>query len=458
MWSPQPGPQTEAIRATWCSELFFGGARGGGKSDYLLADFLQDVPRHGRHWRGVLFRRTYPELQELISRSRTLFAGTGAVWREQDKEWLWPNGAVLRMRYLEAIADASRYQGHQYTWIGWDELTQWPTDEGYLMLIACLRNAEEEIPTKRIRASGNPGGPGHGWVKNRFIDHAPLGFEPWRDDVTGLVRMFVPSKVSDNKALQSKDPEYVKRLRAVGSPQLVKAWLEGDWNVVTGAFFPEFCEQHIVRPVSVPKHWTRFGGFDFGSARPFAFYWCAVSDGLNADNSPSDFPKNAIVVYREDYGCSGPNKGLSLTAEEIADRIMAKMAPGEQLDYIAADPACWKQEGGPSIAERMMMRGLSGMRKADNARLSGWDQMRARLKGEDEKPMLFMFSTCEHLIRTLPLIQHDDRHPEDIDTDGEDHAADALRYALMSRPYRSDLVLPVEKHPMSLYALAGIRL
>jgi hypothetical protein len=457
MWSPQPGPQTEAIRATWCSELFFGGARGGGKSDYLLADFLQDVPTYGHNWRGVLFRRTFPELQELILRSRTLFINSGAVWREKLMEWCWPNGAFLRMRYLESVDDASRYQGHQYTWIGWDELTQWPTDEGYGMIFACLRNAEEAIPTKRIRASGNPGGPGHGWVKARFIDPAPLGYVPHYDAETEMWRMFIPSKLHDNRALMQKDPTYQARLKAVGSPQLVKAWLEGDWNVVTGAFFPEFGEEHIVRPVPLPKHWTRFGGFDFGSARPFSFHWFAVSDGLDDNNEPSQFPKNSIVIYREDYGCSAPNKGLSLTAEEIADRILAKMPPGESLSYVAADPACWKEEGGPSIAERMMQRGLSSLRKADNSRIAGWDQLRARLKGEDGKPMLYVFSTCEHLIRTIPLLQHDQRRPEDIDTDGEDHAGDSTRYGLMSRPYASTLPVKQKESAMSFYALAGIR-
>lgn len=458
MWSPQPGPQTEAIRATWCSELFFGGARGGGKSDYLLADFLQDVDRYGRNWRGILFRRTIPELQDLMVRANTLFLPTGAVWREQTKSWHWPNGAFLRMRYLEAVRDADNYQGHQYTWIGWDELTQWAADDAYLKLIACLRNAEEEVPTKRIRASGNPGNAGHGWVKNRFIDYAPLGYEPKTDEDTGLIRMYIPSKVTDNRALQLKDPDYIRRLKAVGSPQLVRAWLEGDWNVVTGAFFPEFTERHIVRPVELPKHWTRFAGFDFGSARPFCFVWLAVSDGVGPNGEPSQFPKNSVVVYREDYGCIGPNKGISLTAEEIADRVKAKMPREEELSYIAADPACWKEEGGPSIAERMMSRGLYGMRRADNSRLAGWDQLRARLKGEDGAPMIYIFSTCEHLIRTLPLIQHDDRHPEDIDSDGEDHAVDALRYSLMSRPYQTELVDEEKPDPMSLSSLFKIKL
>src|SRR5512144_2201665 len=130
-WSPQPGPQTEAITADWCQELFYGGAAGGGKSDFLLGDFLQDVQHYGAAWQGVLFRRTYNELEELLRRSRDIFPQTDAVWHEQAKTWTWPNNATLKMRYMERDADATRYQGHQYTWIGWDELTQWPSDYGY---------------------------------------------------------------------------------------------------------------------------------------------------------------------------------------------------------------------------------------------------------------------------------------------------------------------------------------
>ena len=177
-WKPQPGPQNEAILATWCDELFFGGARGGGKSDFLLGDFLQDVPKYGRHWQGVMFRRTYPELQNIIQRSHSIYPVTGGKWHEQSREWRWPNGAKLRMRYLERIADASRYQGHSYCWLGFDELPQWAGPESYDMLKACLRWAEADVPTKRIRSSGNPGGPGHSWVKKRFIDDNPRGYEP----------------------------------------------------------------------------------------------------------------------------------------------------------------------------------------------------------------------------------------------------------------------------------------
>lgn len=435
-WSPQPGPQTDAIEADWCPELFFGGARGGGKSDLLLGDFLQDVWNHGPAWRGVLFRRTYPELQEIILRSHEIFGPTGATWRESDKDWRWPNGAYLRMRYLEREADAARYQGHQYTWIGWDELPQWPSDKAYRMLFACLRSSAI-VPTKRVRSAGNPGGPGHQWVKARFIDPAPGGFEPIEDDLGPWERMFVPSRVQDNQILLDADPSYIARLKGSGSKELVRAWLEGDWSVVSGAYFPEWNPAlHVVAPMPLPVRWTRFRSFDWGSARPFSVGWWAISDG-----ELSAFPRGAMIRYREWYGMPAgqPNVGLKLTAEQVADGIKEREA-GETIPIGVADPAIFAEDGGPSIAERMQRRGVM-WRRADNKRvpqagaMGGWDALRSRLVGEDGRPMIYLFDTCRDAIRTLPALQHDASRPEDVDTSAEDHAADEIRYACMSRPW-----------------------
>jgi hypothetical protein len=427
-WSPQLGPQTEAISATWCHELFFGGARGGGKSDYLLGDYLQDVNKYGENWQGILFRRTYPELKALIERSQAIYPATGAKWYEADKEWWWPNGAGLRMRYLERYADTMNYQGHQYPWMGFDELTNWPDDQAYLALQACNRWVPCPIPTKRIRCSGNPGGPGHQWVKDRFVDINRLGHTPFQDPETLKWRMFIPSKVQDNKLLLQNDPYYINTLRGVGSAALVKAWLDGDWDIVAGAYFTEFGAQHIVDPCYIPANWVRFGSFDWGSAKPFSFGWWAVSDG-----ELRQFPKGAIVRYREWYGAAGPNSGLKLHVPDVAKGIVERSL-GDKLAYSVADPSIWKEDGGPSIFEQMRLRGVN-FRPADNSRIAGWESLRARLVGEDDRPMIYFFSSCKDSIRTLPALQHDENNPEDIDTDGEDHAADDIRYACMSRPY-----------------------
>ena len=444
-WTPQPGPQANAIAADAVGELFYGGAAGGGKSDFLLGDFLQDVETYGKHWRGILFRRTYAELEELLARSREIYPQTGAKWNEVRRTWTWPNGANLKLRYLERDADALRYQGHQYTWIGWDELTQWPTLYAYRYLRGRLRSAHG-VPTKRIRAAGNPGGPGHLEVKRYFIDPAPMGREVITDEETGLKRVFIPSRLIDNRALVDADPTYRLRLKALGG-NLARAMLEGDWNIIEGAFFDTWSgERNVCRPFHIPDEWTRFRSFDWGSAKPFSVGWWAIVPDHHVAETPGGreqiLPRGTIVRYREWYGSNGqPNVGLKLTAEQVAEGIAERERQAhERMAYAVADPAIFSQDGGPSIAERMFGKGVV-QRRADNARVArggamgGWDQMRARIIGDENGPGLVVFSTCSDFLRTVPVLQHDKDRPADLDSDMEDHAADEARYACMSRPY-----------------------
>jgi hypothetical protein len=453
VWAPQPGPQTEAITATWCPELFYGGAAGGGKSDFLLGDFLQDVPTYAAAWRGVIFRRTFPELEELLARAREIYPSTGAAWNEVKRTWTWPNGATLKMRYCERDADATRYQGHQYTWVGWDELTQWASLYAYRYLRARLRSAHD-VPTKRIRSAANPGGAGHLEVKAYFIDPAPEGYTPLHDPVTGMERMFIPARLTDNAALMANDPEYAGRLRGLGG-NLAKAMLDGDWGIIDGAYFDCWsARRHVVRPFEIPRHWTRFRSGDWGSAKPFSFgWWAVVSDDYRVEENGIWLPRGAIVRYREWYGCQQgkPNTGLKLTAEQVGAGIWEREAKDPKahdaeraISYGVLDPAAFAQDGGPSIAERIYTGSGKKVlfRRADNSRVAqrgamgGWDAMRARLVGESEdRPMIACFTTCRDSIRTIPVLQHDKDRPEDLDSDGEDHAADDWRYACTSRPW-----------------------
>jgi hypothetical protein len=419
---PQPGPQNLAIRKHLITELLFGGAVGGGKSDFLLGDFAQDVPQVWGKWcRGILFRRTYGELDELVQRSQEIYPQwfPGCRWKVADNTWEWPNGATLKMRYLEHTTDWMRYWGHQYTWIGWDELPSWPNMMAYLKMIARLRSAHP-VPNKRIRATGNPGGPGHHEVKAYFaIDRYPNGSEVMVDPVTGMSRMFIKSRVQDNAILLKHDPGYINRLKGLGSVALVKAWLDGDWSVVAGAYFDAWdSSKHIIVPFKIPDHWLRFTSLDWGSAAPFSVGWWAVSDGSLLDKGECHYPAGALIRYREWYGASAPNVGLHLAAEDLARGILSREI-NDKIDFRVADPSCWKVDGGPSIAERMANEKVF-MRRADNSRLNGWDQVRNRLTGEDA-PMLYTFNTCTDFIRTFPVLQHDIDKPEDVDTDGEDH-------------------------------------
>jgi hypothetical protein len=451
IWEPQPGPQSLAIAAPFITELMYGGARGGGKSDYLLGDFAQDIWQ-GEHWRGILFRRSYPELEELITRAKEIYLPLGAIWKVTEKTFIFPSGATLKMRHVETESDCEKYQGHQYTWIGWDELTNWPNLNSYRKLKACLRSAHK-VENKRIRCSANPGGVGHHGVKDYFVDPAPKGMEiiiTRDEDGNETTRMFIPSRVYDNKKLLDNDPMYIARLREIGSPELVRAWLEGDWNVITGAYFPEFrADKHVLEPFAIPEHWMRFRSADWGTASPFAVLWHAVSDGYQVPGGPY-IPDGALVTYREWYGWNGkPNQGLRWPASRVGAGIKERETvndnqPRENVSYGVIDPAAYKQDGGPSVAESLARSGAY-FRKADNQRINGWNQVRERLCGVDGDPdvdngvgtpMWYVFKTCTHIIRTLPALQHDLDNPEDCDTNGEDHAPDALRYGFMSRPWR----------------------
>lgn len=449
---PQPGPQTVAVSKHWVDEIFFGGAVGGGKSDFLLGDFAQDVPNYGAAWRGILFRRTYPQLEELITRSKEIFPSwfPGTSWQEGAKTWQFANGATLKMRFLERKDDWMQYWGHAYSWIGWDELPNWPELGPYHKMKSRLRSAAA-IPNKRIRSTGNPGGPGHLGVKQYFqIDVYPLGGQLIHDPESGMRRMFIRSRLQDNQILLASDPGYVNRLNGVGSKMLVKALKDGDWNVVAGAFFDDWDEnRHVCRPFAVPHDWLHFRAADWGSARPFAIYWIAVASEDTPLSNGCTLPRGGLVVYREYYGMRPGqlNEGLKLPPETVARQI-AEAEKDEKISYGVLDPAAFASDGGPSIAERMATvtkankKGAIVFNRADNKRVSecgamgGWDMLRFRLIGEaEDRPMLVIFSPCEHLIRTLPALQHDANHYEDVDSNLEDHAPDAIRYGAMSRPW-----------------------
>lgn len=435
-WAPQKGPQTALITCP-VFEAFFGGARGGGKTDGMLGEWAIHADRYGSDAIGLMVRRTRIQLTETFERAKVLFKPLGATFTEHPMRVQMPGGGRLNFAYLEKDKDAEGYQGHSYTRVYVEEIGNFPSPAPILKLFATLRSGAG-VPC-RFRATGNPGGPGHQWVRARYIDPAPQGYEVIRDEETGMERVYIPSRVHDNRYVGDA---YINQLRSSGSPELVRAWLEGDWSVISGAFFPEFSmDKHVITPRELPAHWLRYGCADWGSAKPFAWLWVAVSDG-----SLPEFPRGALIVYREWYGSNGqPNVGVRMVAEDVGAGVAKRQQNDPRYEdraiYHVLDPAAWAEDGGPSIAERIAKGGKLVLRRADNARVSqkgamgGWDQVRSRLQGEEGRPMLYIFSTCTHLIRTLPALQHDVDRPEDVDTEGEDHAPDALRYGCMARPY-----------------------
>lgn len=444
IWSPQPGPQTALLECP-VFEVFYGGARGGGKTESSIGDWLQHSFTYGEGAIGIFFRRKLVQLAEVIARTKQIFPKLGAKYNEQQKTWTMANGARLKFAYLERDSDAEEYQGHNYTRVYVEEVTNFPSSAPIDKLRATLRSGAG-VPCG-MRLTGNPGGAGHQWVKKRYIDPCPAGYKLITEEceieldgvkqIVSLDRVFIPSKIGDNQLLMRNDPTYLLRLRQSGSAALVKAWLEGNWDIVDGAFFDEWDQELHVLPTeswlgALPKGWLRFRSFDWGSAKPFSVGWyCLLEESLTVGDRT--LPKGALVKYREWYGASGPNKGLKMTADVVAQGVVLR-EKGERIRYGVADPAIYIRDGGPSIGETMSLHGCN-WRRADNKRKTGAEQLRQRLTGANGVPLLYFLDCCEDSIRTIPALQHDENDTEDVDTEAEDHAYDETRYAVMSRPW-----------------------
>lgn len=416
-FKPNEGPQTEFLAAPE-KDVLYGGQAGGGKSYSLLADPLRYVHR-GKH-RALLLRRTMPELRELIDNSRELYpkAFKGAKFKEVEKTWTFPSGAKMEFGFLERDADVYRYQGQSYSWIGFDEITQVPTDFAWNYLASRLRTTDTEIQCY-MRCTANPGGVGSHWVKKRYIDPVPPNVGFTGDD--GVSRRFIPAKLSDNPYL-TRDGSYQKMLESL-PPILRKQLLEGDWDVAEGAAFLEFDYlKHVIPPFEIPLHWERVKGIDYGYASESACVWGAVD--------PSD---GTLVIYRELY-----RKGL--TAVELG-QVLAEMERTDPMSiHGILDTACWSKTGssGPSIAESIIKTGHK-VRRADKNRIAGKIQVHEYLKTQHTgRPKIQIFNTCPNLVRELQSIPLAKNNPEDVDTHAPDHAYDALRYLIMSRPRHVD--------------------
>ena len=420
IFKPNVGPQTDFLAAPE-REVFYGGARGGGKSYAMLIDPLRYCHKAGH--RALLLRRTMPELRDIINHSQRLYsqAFPGAKWREQEKEWRFPSGAKIEFGYAENMTDALRYQGQSYTWIGIDELPQYPSPDIYNFLRSSLRSVDPSIPVY-MRATGNPGNVGSQWVKEMFVDpidpNTAFNIEISTPSGTKYItRKFIPAKLQDNPYLMQTD-DYYAMLSSLPEVQR-KQFLNGDWDAFSNAAFSEFDrDTHVVEPFEIPKGWQRFRAADWGYSSPACCLWFAI-----------DYDNN-LWVYRELYT-------QKITADIFAKKVL-DLESGEYIRYGVLDASTWARRGdiGPSIAETMIQAGCR-WRPSDRtgrSRISGKLEIHKRLKVEDKEPGIRIFSNCRNLLRTFPTLPLDDSNPEDINTHVEDHAYDALRYGCMSRP------------------------
>jgi hypothetical protein len=449
VWYPQEGPQ-EALFHCPIADILFGGARGGGKTDGVLGRLGFRAHQYGRLFNGCIFRPTMPSQDDIFERACQIYREVGAVPYEYNHTIKFREGGRLRFRPLERVQDADKYQGQNLSDVWVEEVGLYPSPDPIDRLWGAMRSGQGKVSASLI-VTGNPGGAGQHWIKERYIDPWPAGNRPLRVYLPNgkfHERIFIPSRIEDNKILLANDPEYINRLYLVGHPSLVRAWLKGDWSAVEGAFFPEWRQdRHVMRPFPIPKDWSRYCSMDWGSAKPFSIGWHAIAnDDLKVDGRW--IRRGCAVRYREWYGRGYKyNEGLKLTVEEVAAGIKAregwrdgKPNPEEPIRFRVADPSIFQVDGGPSHGERFSRQHVH-FSPGDNRRLPevghmiGWDLVRARLKGEDGDPMLVVFDTCPDLIRTLPLAQHDKAKPEDLDTKSEDHALDEERYFCAARVF-----------------------
>jgi hypothetical protein len=439
----QPDTPQESMIACPFEDLFFGGARGGGKTYGMLGDWLSHQDLYGADAHGVFFRKTYPELEQVQEYAQKIFPLVGGEWKSQPRTWIFPSKAKLKMRYLERDEDANRYQGHEYTWICFEELVNWASPKPIDKLRACLRSGAG-VPCY-LRATGNPGGVGHNWVKARYIDPASPG-TPFYDEEQKVWRVFIPSTLDDNPVLMRNDPDYWKRIEASvnGDEQLLKAWRYGDWDIVAGGMLDDVFnrQRHVIAPFEIPYSWYVDRTFDWGSSSPFSVMWWAESDGTMAPNGVI-YPRGTMFAIAEWYGWNGkPNEGSKLLAHEIADGILEREREGLLQNLIindgAADTQIWQMDPlvGISIADEMAERGVSWLKadKSPGSRKQGWQRLRRFLKASKTVPMeeagLFIFDTCPQWVRTVPVLPRYERDRDDVDPKAEDHAGDATRYRL----------------------------
>jgi len=446
--------QGEALQ-TPATEVLYGGAAGGGKSHLMRIAALiwcANIPG----LQVYLFRRIRDDLvknhMEGPKGFRSLlgqWASDGFVQIVEDEIRFW-NGSKIYLCHCKDAKDIYKYQGAEIHVLMIDELTHF-TERMYRFLRSRVRMVGVALTGAfqgrfpRILCASNPGNIGHLWVKEKFVTSAqPQSVWKTPSSDGGMLRQYIPARLDDNPSMMEDDPSYEEKLEGLGSAALVRAMRFGDWDVVEGAFFDRFDRQrHVVAPFVIPQHWTRIRGFDWGYAAPFSVGWWAVaSEQLQVGNAI--LPRGCLVRYREWYGVKSDGTGLRLEAEDIAAGIKAREDEGEKIAASVADTAIFAEAGnaygyrGPTIGERLGRAGAPFM-PSDKRRKNGWDQVRGRLKGDKEgNPMLVAFSTCLDFIRTIPVLQHDELNPEDLDTESEDHIADETRYVCMSRPMAAE--------------------
>lgn len=431
-------PKQRLALSCAAKELFYGGAAGGGKTDFLIADFLAGAAKYGKHWHGIIIRQTTNQFAQIYQRCDALFP-VGTKFRKSYKGctnvYVMPNGATLQIAYLKYDKDVQNYQGNEYTWIGFDEMGNYATDYAWVFMMS--RNRSSHGVPCYMRGTGNPGGPGQGWIRQRFMFDGNVKRDPYRmylkhvtlpdGSETDITQCFIPSFLSDNPSLNS-DPSYAATLS--GLPRYLRnAMLLGLWEDYTGNVFEVFSEaKHVIKPILLDsREWFKFCALDWGWGKPYSLGWWAVNGN------------GRMIKYREMYGCSpdeynvGVRKGSDVLAKEAWDISLA-----EGVHDIVVDPKCYSTDDDHETVAANFSKVGWDVVPANNDRKNGLVHFNQMLANEtvDESgesvPMLTIYACCEAFIRTVPRLTPAINDPEDVNTELEDHAYDESRYASMS--------------------------
>ena len=479
IWRPMPGSQEAFLSSTPIFEVLYEGTRGGGKTDCLLMSFCMHVGKgYGAGWKGILFRQTYKQLGDVISKTQKWIPQIwpDAKFNASNSEWTWPTGEKLLLRQFARDSDYDNYHGHEYPWIGWEELCNWHSDSGFKRMMSTCRSSTEGMP-RMVRATTNPYGPGHNWVKHRFKPNTHnMQVRQGMIDEDGIPepsRLSIHSTLDENLALLKADPDYKNKIAASARNAAEKAaWLEGSWDIVAGGMFDDVWDPkyNVMPEFDVPDGWKILRSFDWGESKPFSVGWWAVSNGedlLLRNGQWRSTIKGDVFRVKEWYGSTGkPNEGLRMLASDIAAGMVERelqwgwREQGENWRRVrngVADSQIFVAENGNCIATDMKVKvrlsdgnkypGITwnAADKRPGSRATGWSQMRSMLKNAHptehkdlegtvikltprERPGLFICDCCASFIGTVPVLPRDEKNMDDVNTDAEDHVADETRY------------------------------
>ncbi len=464
VWLPLPGSQYTFLECP-IYEALYEGTRGPGKTLTLIMDFAKEVGKgYGKAWRGILFRQKLGDLDDVVLKIEEwmykLYPGFRFRKSKADYSAVWPTGEELLLRHMEDERTYGEYHGHEYPWIGWEELTQWPNDKAYRMMMSCSRPPRPGVPT-RVRSTTNPFGPGHNWVKRRFelpqmrgrVIRKP-GERP---------RVAIHGNLSENFIILTQEPEYVINVReSASSPAQAQAWLEGRWDITAGGMIDDIFDRnyHILPEIPVekiPSRWVITRAYDHGQSSPFSVGWFLESNGepIVINDRLIGNVRGDIILWKEWYGndrkSSEVNKGITLPSRKIGAGVRDReiewgvRSPLGSKNRVYSGPADTEiynklsDRHGRCPADDMEDEGIAWERadKSSGSRKRGWLMLRSYLDdaipnpdGSRDNPGFFICENCFWWLELCPPMPRDEKDMDEVPDSYEDHCADMTRYRL----------------------------